>query len=102
MKLQFISYWSAPDEDAAHLQYIREFYSELYSGPDANPKYKETPYWNDRYEGCYINYPDKDMLAYPFWPELYYGEGGLVSLLKDVKQRYDPNNIFHNSMSIRP
>jgi hypothetical protein len=102
MKLQFLSYWNAPEDDAARLQCIREFFSELYSGPDANPKYKETPYWNDRYEGCYINYPDRDMLAYPFWPELYYGEAGLVPVLKEVKKRYDPNNIFHHAMSIRP
>ena len=78
-----------------------ELLSELYSGPDANPKYKETPYWNDRYEGYYINYPDCDMLAYPVWPELYYVEAGLVPMLKGVKQRYDSNNIFHNAMSIR-
>jgi len=102
MKLQFLNYWNTPEEDAAHLQYSREFFSELYSGPDADPQYKETPYWNDRYEGCYINYPDKDMLAYPFWPELYYGETGLVPVLKEVKKRYDPNNIFHHAMSIRP
>jgi FAD/FMN-containing dehydrogenase len=102
MKVQFLTYWIRPEEDAGHLQWIRELFSELYSGPDADPKHKETPYWNDRYEGCYINYPDQDMLAYPFWQELYYGEGGLVPALKQVKQRYDPNNIFHHAMSIRP
>jgi FAD/FMN-containing dehydrogenase len=102
MKLQFLTYWNKPEDDEAHFQWIRELFTELYSGPDANPKYKETPYWNDRYEGCYINYPDKDMLAYPFWPELYYGEAGLVPVLKSVKKQYDPNNIFHHAMSIRP
>jgi hypothetical protein len=34
-------------------------------------------------QGWYIDYPDEDMLAYPFWPELYYGEGGLVPVLKE-------------------
>src|SRR5215469_2284450 len=102
MKLQLQTYWTRPEEDGAHLQWAKEFYSELYSGPDANPKYKETPYWNDRYEGCFINYPDKDMLAYPFWQELYYGEGDLVPALKATKNKYDPNNIFHHAMSIRP
>ena len=58
------------------------------------------PYWNDYYEGCYINYPDIDMLAYPFWPELFYGEQGIVPMLRSVKRRYDPNNIFHHAMSI--
>ncbi len=64
-------------------------------------KYKGTPYWSNLYEGCYINYPDNDMLAYSFWPQLYYGDQGLVPFLQKVKRRYDPNNIFHHSMSIR-
>jgi FAD/FMN-containing dehydrogenase len=42
------------------------------------------------------------MLRYSYWPELYYGRTVLYPFLQDVKRRYDPNNIFHNSMSIRP
>ena len=102
MKLQFISYWSNEKDDAGHLQWIGDFYKELYSGPDADPNYKETPYPGGRYEGCYINYPDKDMLAYSFWPNLYYGDGSLYPFLQEVKRRYDPHNIFHHAMSIRP
>lgn len=102
MKLQFISYWNSEEEDAGHLQWIGDFYKELYSGPDADPNHKGTPYPNDRYEGCYINYPDEDMLQYPFWPNLYYGDRGLYAFLQDVKKRYDPHNIFHHAMSIRP
>jgi FAD/FMN-containing dehydrogenase len=60
-----------------------------------------TPYPNDRYEGCHINYPDKDMLAYNFWPELYYGNQGLYPFLQGVKRRYDPKNVFHHAMSVR-
>lgn len=102
MKLQFISYWSNEAEDAGHLQWMNEFYKELYSGPDSDPDHKETPFPGDRYEGCYINYPDKDMLGYSFWPTLYYGEGNLYPFLQDVKRRYDPHNIFHHAISIRP
>jgi hypothetical protein len=102
MKLQFLTYWNNEPDDAAHIEWIKEFFSELYSGPDAHPQYKETPYWNGHYEGCYINYPDKDMLAYPFWPQLFYGDRGLYSALQEVKRRYDSNNIFHHAMSIRP
>jgi FAD/FMN-containing dehydrogenase len=102
MKLQFITYWNTEQDDAAHIEWINEFFSELYSGPDVDPKHKGTPYWNEHYEGCYINYPDRDMLAYPFWPQLYYGNQGLVPLLEGVKRRYDPNNVFHHAMSIRP
>ena len=72
----------------------------------ADPKYKGTPYPNDHYEGCYCNYPDKDMLAYSFWPELYFGSSNspesLYPFLQEVKRKYDPNNIFHHAMSIRP
>ena len=102
MKLQFLIFWNSEQDDAGHLEWIKEFYSELYSGPDTDPKYKGTPFWNDYYEGCFINYPDKDMLTYPFWAELYYGNQGQVPLLQAVKRRYDPNNIFHHAMSIRP
>ncbi|CCF95888.1 MULTISPECIES: FAD-binding protein [Ralstonia solanacearum species complex] len=40
--------------------------------------------------------------AYPFWPQLYYGNGDLYAFLQRVKRRYDPNNIFHHAMSVRP
>jgi hypothetical protein len=101
MKLQFLSYWRDPAEDAGHMTWMKDFYTELYSGPDADPAHKGTPYANDHYEGCYINYPDKDMLDYSFWPQLYYGDKGLYPFLQSVKRRYDPNNIFHHAMSVR-
>ena len=41
------------------------------------------------------------MLSYPFWPQLYYGDQGLYPFLQGVKRKYDPNNIFHHSMSVR-
>ncbi|MDE1178321.1 MAG: FAD-binding protein [Edaphobacter sp.] len=102
MKLQFQSYWNDAADDAARLKWMKDFYAELYSGPDVDEKHKGTPYWNNNYEGCYINYPDADMLDYSFWPQLFYGEEGLYPFLQNVKKRYDSNNIFHHSMSIRP
>lgn len=48
-----------------------------------------------------MNYADTDMLRYSYWPELFYGRAGLFPFLQQVKRRYDPNNIFHSSMSIR-
>lgn len=100
MKLQYQSYWQDPAEDAAHVQWMHDFYADVYSDPSSDARYKGTPYHSKQYEGCYINYPDVDMIAYPFWPQLYYGEE-LYSFLQGVKRRYDPNNIFHHSMSIR-
>lgn len=101
MKLQWQSYWSQEQDDLLRVQWLKEFYSDLYSGPDADPRFKQAPYPNDRYEGCYINYPDKDMLDHAFWPQLYYGDQGLYPFLQGVKRSYDPNNIFHHAMSIR-
>jgi Berberine and berberine like/FAD binding domain len=101
MKLQYISNWGTPAEDAGRLRWLREFYNEMYSSPEGDSRYTGTPYPGERYEGCYINYPDCDMLAYPFWPQLYYGEKELYPFLQAVKHKYDPNNIFHHAMSIR-
>ncbi|MEG9436299.1 FAD-binding oxidoreductase [Edaphobacter sp. HDX4] len=101
MKLQFIGTWTDPAQDQAHIEWMRDFYTELYSISQKGQKYAGTPYWSDQYEGCYINYPDVDMLQYSFWHHLYYGPGDLYPFLQNVKRRYDPNNIFHHAMSIR-
>jgi FAD/FMN-containing dehydrogenase len=101
MKLQWQCYWQDPKDDVARLKFMDDFYTAMYTGPHVQPQFQGTP-MGERYEGCYINYPDADMLRYSFWPELYYGSGGLYAHLQDVKRRYDPNNIFHSSMSIRP
>ena len=101
IKMQPMTFWNKPEDEAAHCQWLQDFYTDLYSGPDADPEHLGTPYPGDRYEGCYINYPDKDMLAYSYWPELYYGRNGLYPFLQAVKRKYDPNNVFHHAMSIR-
>ena len=102
MKLQYMSFWRNPEEDSGRIRWMDDFYKDLYSGENVPAQYAGTPYPGDHYDGCYINYPDKDMLAYPFWPQLYYGDGDLYPFLQDVKQRYDSNNVFHHAMSIRP
>jgi FAD/FMN-containing dehydrogenase len=101
LKLQFIASWSDPAQDAGHQQFLRELYKDLYATSTAGAKYSGTPFWSDQYQGCYINYPDADMLQYDFWPQLYYGTGDLYPFLQNVKKKYDPNNIFHHSMSVR-
>jgi hypothetical protein len=102
MKLQFMSFWKNSADDGGRLQWMRDFYQDLYASDVVAAPYKGTPYPGEHYEGCYINYPDVDMLAYNFWPQLYYGEGELYPFLQDVKRRYDPHNVFHHAMSVRP
>lgn len=101
MKLQYQSYWQNSEEDSARLQWMKEFFDDVYADSTPSARYASTPYPGERYEGCYINYPDVDMLAHDFWPQLYYGTGDLYPFLQSVKRRYDPNNIFHHAMSVR-
>lgn len=101
MKLQYQSYWQDPKDDAARLRWMKEFYEDVYADSVPEARYASTPFPGERYEGCYINYPDADMLAHDFWPQLYYGNGDLYPFLQSVKRRYDPNNIFHHAMSVR-
>jgi FAD/FMN-containing dehydrogenase len=99
MKLQFQTYWANAAEDEGHLTWIRELYQELYSTPEVDASHQGTPFPGDHYQGCYINYPDVDMLEYAYWPQLYYGPN--YEFLQQVKKKYDPNNVFHHAMSIR-
>jgi FAD/FMN-containing dehydrogenase len=99
MKLQYQTYWANAGEDEGHLAWIRDFYQEMYTGPEVDPGHQATPFPGQNYQGCYINYPDVDMLEHPYWTELYYGPN--YEFLQQVKKKYDPNNVFHHAMSIR-
>ena len=100
MKLQYQCYWRDKEQDAIHLKYMDDLYTAIYTGPQVGPEYQGTP-MGPRFEGCYMNYSDSDMLKYKFWPELFYGTGELYPFLIAVKKKYDPNNVFHSSMSVR-
>ncbi len=100
MKLQWQCYWQDKERDAERLKFMDDFYTAAYTGPHVPPQYQGTPF-GDRYEGCYMNYADADMIRYSYWPKLFYGTAGLYPFLQQVKKRYDPNNIFHSSMSVR-
>jgi FAD/FMN-containing dehydrogenase len=101
MKLQWQCYWFDPAEDAQHLRELDAFYTSVYTGEHVDAHHQGTP-WGDAYEGCYMNYADVDMLRYPYWPELFYGRDGLYETLQKTKHKYDPNNVFHHAMSVRP
>jgi FAD/FMN-containing dehydrogenase len=100
MKLQWQCYWQDKEQDAGRLKFMDDFYTAVYTGPHVPTEYQGTP-CGERYEGCYMNYADADMLRYSYWPQLFYGTADLYPFLQQVKKRYDPNNIFHSSMSIR-
>ncbi|MDZ4701786.1 MAG: FAD-binding protein [Rhodothermales bacterium] len=90
MKLQFIAGWRDPTRDAACIQWLGEFYRELYADAGGEP----TP--NEVYDGCYVNYPDVDLVD---WPHLYYKNN--YPTLTRVKRRLDPLNVFRHAQSVR-
>jgi N-acylhexosamine oxidase len=99
IKMQFQTYWANAAEDDGHITWIRDIYKDLYSGSEVDASHQGTPFPGENYQGCYINYPDGDMLDYAYWPQLYYGPN--YEFLQQVKKKYDPNNVFHHAMSIR-
>ncbi|MFE5863908.1 FAD-binding oxidoreductase [Streptomyces virginiae] len=92
-------YWADP-ADREEINWIRRFYQEVYAETGG------VPVPNDANSGCYINYPDAD-LADPKWNTsgvpwhtLYYRDN--YPQLQRIKARWDPRNVFHHALSVRP
>jgi FAD/FMN-containing dehydrogenase len=47
--------------------------------------------------GDYVNFPDRYIKD---WPTAYYGRN--LRMLREVKGKYDPFNVFHFPQSIPP
>ena len=101
LKSQLQVYWDKKENEQPCLEWIREFYTAYFKQLDGKPFAD-----NQRYEGCYINYPDVDMKYVTGsseeidsrWLELYYGDKR--HHLVNTKSAIDPNNIFRNELSI--
>jgi FAD/FMN-containing dehydrogenase len=87
MKLQYQTYWTSPDDDAANLDWIRGFYEAMYGSAGPVP--------DGTMDGCYVNYPDVDL---PDWQHLYYQEA--YPELQRAKARWDPGDVFNHRQSI--
>lgn len=98
-KLYWQVLWKDPEEDAKHLTWLRNFYSELYSDTGG------VPVPNSVTDGCYINYPDLDLSDPRFnqssvpWYTLYYKDN--YKRLQHVKRTWDPGNVFRHHQSIQ-
>jgi FAD/FMN-containing dehydrogenase len=88
MKLQYQTYWTEPEDDEVNLSWIRNFYTAMY-GPQG-------PYPDGTVDGCYVNYPDSDLVN---WQYLYYKEN--YPRLQQAKAKSDPLNIFNHQQSIQ-
>ena len=92
--------WGTPEEEARTLAWVRAFYRELFADTGGVPVPGEVC------DGAMINHPDVD-LADPEWntsgvpwTSLYYKDN--YPRLQRIKSRWDPRNVFHHALSIRP
>ena len=92
--------WVDAADAEKNLHWAREFYRELFVETGG------VPVPGERYDGCLINHPDVD-LADPTlntsgvpWHAFYFHDN--YARLQHVKSRWDPRNIFHHALSIRP
>jgi aclacinomycin oxidase len=92
--------WDDPDEDEKHLAWNRTLYRDVFAATGG------VPVRNDRTGGCYINWPDPDLLEEPWnrsgvpWSDLYYGEN--YEHLQEAKRRWDPHQVFDHVLSVEP
>ena len=98
MKSVFSTTWMLEKDDAANIQWMREFYRSIYAATGG------VPVPDDVSDGSYINYPDVD-LADPAWntsgvpwSELYYKDN--YPKLQQIKAAWDPGNVFRHALSI--
>ena len=92
--------WGDRKDEAHTVAWVRAFYRDLFAETGGVP----AP--GDIADGAMINHPDVD-LADPEWntsgvpwSTLYYKDN--YARLQRVKARWDPGNVFHHALSIRP
>ncbi|MFH8612950.1 FAD-binding oxidoreductase [Streptomyces sp. NPDC018029] len=99
LKLQYQTYWTDPADEARHLAWIRDFYKDVYAETGG------VPVPNDINDGCYVNYPDKDLgdaawnTSSTAWNSLYYKDN--YARLQKAKAAWDPKDIFRHAQSVR-
>ncbi|MEU4806505.1 BBE domain-containing protein [Actinosynnema sp. NPDC023587] len=100
VKTFYNTFWTDPADDDAHLGWLQEMYRDIHRESGGVPVPGEAN------TGAYINYPDVD-LADPNWNTsgvpwhtLYYGAN--YPRLQRIKAAWDPRNVFHHALSVRP
>jgi hypothetical protein len=98
--LSVANVWDNPEEDEKHLTWTRTLYRDVFAATGG------VPVPSDRTGGCYINWPDQDLLEEEWnqsgvpWSELYYG--GNYKKLQEAKGRWDPHQVFNHALSVEP
>jgi hypothetical protein len=101
MKMQYQVYWTKNDpKEPEYLAWIRDTYKATFMATGGVPVTG-----GGVTDGCYINYPDVDLSDPQWnrsnqpWSTLYYKDA--YPTLQQVKKRWDPNNVFRNTQSVR-
>jgi len=90
--------WDNPEGETASLNWVRNFYKDLFATSGG------VPVPNEQTGGCIINHPDTDLTDPQWnrsgipWQTLYYRDN--YPRLQQVKQKWDPRNVFHHALSI--
>jgi len=92
--------WGDPKDEAHNMAWVRAFYRDLFAETGG------VPVPGGVADGAMINHPDVD-LADPEWntsgvpwSTLYYKDN--YARLQRVKARWDPLDVFHHTLSVRP
>jgi hypothetical protein len=92
--------WMEPQDEAPTMLWVRRFYRDLFAETGGVPIPGEVT------GGASINHPDVDLADTEWntsdcaWSAIYYR--GNYARLQDVKLRWDPRDVFHHALSIRP
>jgi len=92
--------WTDPGEEKKYMHWVRSCYHDLFTADGGAP----VP--GERSGGCMIPHPDND-LANPLWnktglPWYHFYYLHHYPRLQQIKATWDPLNIFHHALSIRP
>ncbi|MFC8850054.1 MULTISPECIES: FAD-dependent oxidoreductase [unclassified Micromonospora] len=99
MKAWYSVFWADPNLDGYVLNQIRALYRDVHADTGG------VPLPNAHTDGCYINYPDLDLVD-EVWntsglpaPQLYHRGG--YSRLQAVKAQWDPRDVFRHELSVK-
>lgn len=92
--------WQDAADEQKYLDWVRNCYADIFAATGG------VPVPGEAYSGCFIAHPDNDMSNTAWnksglpWHAFYYQRN--YPLLQVVKAKWDPNDIFHHALSVKP
>lgn len=116
LKAQYQTYWKTYEQTTAAeavkieqdiVSWLNQSYNNIhFSATNGTTSF---PVWGDKYQGCYFNYPDRQLgvnegysadpgISYGNFMQIYFGDA-VAQKLTGIKRNVDPKNIFSHSQS---